>query len=256
MEEISKKDKEFASELSAKGEKLKELNIEARTILSFKVDTAIIENAVPPELNLSPFDSGPSKGANLLVIYSDRLLVQTIDKDTILENNSNQLVVCAIPVQHSTTNVRGVAVVYGLSASPNGAPGPYGVFYPAKSNFQRLISTKGESGEVKEGWEFEGENGERLGLELSFTRGMPTRSNSVTHAYSGKDPDFYRTYYADQGVFVQFSSPSNIDTTIGFNFIIEVPDINITSEDCELISIFSQPWVVRHVSVPNDVAFK
>ena len=59
-------------------EVLSELNVESRTILAFRVDEKIVEQVqwLPPGWKVAPSNAGPFKDANLLVIFSDRLLVQ------------------------------------------------------------------------------------------------------------------------------------------------------------------------------------
>jgi hypothetical protein len=232
-----------------------ELNIESRTIFGLRVKGKAVENLLPTGYTSTPADAGPSKGANLLVIFTDRLLVQTPFSISNGSDSSNKLVIIAAPVQSTVTAEKGVLIIYGVSATAEGAPGPYGVFEQAtKAYMERSITGNGEHSKMREIWDFEGAGGVKLLVNLSHKCGVPSRSNTFTRAYSAKDPLFYRVYDADQGALAIYSIDSATDITTERSFLAELPTLRISSEDYELISIISQPWIIRKVSSPPEVA--
>lgn len=230
-------------------EVLSEMNVEARTILAFSVDEDIIKQVqwLPQGWNVAPPNAGPFKDANLLVIVSDRLLVQDKEGNPLSSQETNQLAVIGILAQNAERNVQGVIIAFGLSAKTDGAPGPYSVFKSAKTSFNKDISAKsGENSQVSEAWSFNSEGGEKISVRLKYDRSTPARANdAVTRAHSLTNPDFYRIYHADHALDVlQSSVISQKDYTITG---LKLGKVFNGSE--KLVHIISQPWAVRRVYV-------
>jgi len=229
--------------LPADATTLSAYNIKSRTILLFKVDEAYMGNVLPVGWKSSPISdpNHPAVGANLLIIFSDRQIVQTADNGLVNGNAINQLVIAVVEAEHPGTDEKGVIIAYGLSAKPEGAPGPYGVYSLAKdSNVERVFaSTPYEAKKGKEIWNFTGENGEQFYLNLNYESAVPNRSNSTTRAYSSKDPVFYRIYIADQGVVPLRSIPHGIDKISNLEFKVQVPQLNIELDISKLVSVLS-----------------
>jgi hypothetical protein len=184
------------------GDLLVERNVEARTVLALQVDERELERFVPERWTSAPAGAGPSSGANLNVILSDRLLVQDRVGSSVPMGSLNQLAVLAVPADHAYSRARGVIIAFGLSASPEGAPGPDGVFMSADAaKFERTVAADSQGLRiVQEQWLFSSADGERLQVQLKQSRGIPIRSTPTTRAWSGLDPTSYRTYRADQGL--------------------------------------------------------
>lgn len=231
---------------------LDELNAEARVILGFILSEKVIKAELPEGWEASPAVEGPSKGANLLVIFADRHLVQNADGT---EKTANQLAVLAIPAKHAKTGRQGVIIAFGLSGSENGAPGPYGVFDRAKASIERTLrSMPGGEREAIEEWEFVGENGDILSLTVQYKRGVPIRSDNVTRAYSAKNPSFYRIYIADQGADVLRNNSVDVGLISGPEFRAHGPRLNALFKGSEqrAISVISIPWTVRRAYLPKN----
>ncbi len=230
-----------------------ELNVETRIVLGFKVAEDILEKLLPLGWQSTPPEAGPSKGANLNVIFADRLLVQNADGLPIDGQATNQLAVIAVPARHLVSNAQGVLIVFGLSSKAEGTPGPYGVFAPADVICERgLTVSQDEKVEVNENWDFSGENGSRIGVQLQFKRGVPTRSQTETKAFSYKNPSFYRIYRADQGADVLYSKMNNVNSTlIEPSYQVSFLGLEPSKDKAELISIISLPWTVRRAFLPQ-----
>jgi hypothetical protein len=228
---------------------LSELNVETRTILVFSVYEKNIEKVkwLPTGWKVNPAAGGPFKGGNLLLIFSDRLLVQDQDGKPIINQESNQLVVAGLLAQNPKKNLQGVVIAFGLSAKSDGAPGPYGVFHPANCSFTKQIDVKpNEKDLVKESWLFNNSAGFNISLELQYNRGIPVRADdAITKAFSLAKEDFYRIYRADQALDVLQS-----DGIYKKDFKIKGPILTEIFDGAEkLISVVSQPWTVRRVFV-------
>jgi hypothetical protein len=231
---------------------LAELNVESRTVLAFRVADAAIQKLLPAEWSAVPNAAGPSQGTNLNLIFTDRLLVQEASSEPMPGQATNQLVVLAVPARRHDATAQGVLILFGLSAQPAGAPGPYGVFQAATAATERLLSSTGMNERVAaEKWHFAAASGEQLSLQLEYQRGIPARSASVTRAYSADNPQFFRTYHADQAVDVLRSSLTNVDRISHLTFSARgglLDDLFDGSE--QLVSVYSLPWTVRQAFLP------
>jgi uncharacterized protein (TIGR02246 family) len=239
---------------AAPAEILTELNVEARTVLGFNALEEALKTQLPAGWTPNPAETGPLKGANLLIIFSDRLLVQSSDGQPLPGQAANQITVVAVPAQNAETKARGVMIIFGLSARPEGAPGPYNVFLPAAAYVERILSSgPGDAREAAEQWSFTSEGGDRLKLRMRYSRGVPVRSmDALTQAFSGKDPTFYRIYHADQGADVLRSAVTGSDAISDLEFGIEGNRLGALFDGSErLVSVISQPWTVRHVFLPQ-----
>jgi hypothetical protein len=127
-------------------EVLSEMNVEARTVLAFSVDENILDQLqwLPQGWRPVPPGAGPFKDANILVIFSDRLLVQDKDGKALPGQETNPLVIIAVLAQNAEIkDIQGVPVIiaFGLSAKVGGTPGPYEVFKPVRSaTFKRGLA--------------------------------------------------------------------------------------------------------------------
>src|SRR4051794_36435585 len=107
----------------ASSESLTELNVESRIVLAYAVTETAVRSLLPQGWTSAPAETGPSQGANLTIIFSDRLLVQNSDGQPLPDQATNQLAVVVVPAHQPDTAARGVMIVFGISARVAGAPG-------------------------------------------------------------------------------------------------------------------------------------
>lgn len=234
-------------------EVLSELNVEARTVLAFFIDEELIGAAqlLPQGWVAAAPGGGPFKGANLLIIVSDRLLIQDKESKPLTGQETNQLAVVAVLAQQVEGTEKGVVISFGLSAKTQAAPGPYEVFEPAEASVKKAILVKDGDATTEEEWHFKSAAQNLLSLQLTYTRGTPVRDrDAVTRAYSLAKPDFYRVYHADQGADLLHSHTSGVNRISRINYQITGPRLDKLFNGAEkLLSVVSQPWTVRSVFV-------
>lgn len=233
-------------------ETLAELNVESRISLAFTAHPEAVAALLPPGWQSNAFAAGPSRGANLLLILSDRQLVQDGNGAPLPGQAINLLAVAAVPARHAETGAQGVMIVHGLSAQPEGAPGPYDVFSAAEATAERTLRAgAGDTRTGDEQWHFAGADGTVLELRMRHTRGVPVRSQTETRAYSRIRPDFSRIYRADQGSFVLRSSVDGTDSVADWRFRATGPQLGTLFDGSEqLVSVTAIPWLVRQVFLP------
>jgi len=167
-----------------------------RTHLSFKVSNAAVQKLLPEGWEASPNDTGPSKDANLTVVFVDLLTVQNPDGSP---GETFRVAGLAIPAKKKGTDATIPMVVGGFASSPSYVPGPYNAFALASAALDRHVHTDpaGKSN-IEESWDFKADDGNAIQLQLQYVGGIATRSKSEALPHSAIKPGFYRIYRIDQ----------------------------------------------------------
>jgi hypothetical protein len=225
---------------------------ELRTVLAFKVSDAAVQTLLPEGWQASPATAGPSKDANLNVIFIDVLTMQNPDGSP---GETYRDVVLAVPAKKKGTDVTVGMVVGGLSTPPN-VPGAYANFTLANATLDRHSHTDATGKtNVEESWEFKSDGGDAIQLELQFVRGIAARSKIEATPYSGAKPDFHRIYRIEQAADIVRSAATGVDRAQKFAFKAIGPKLSPVFNGSErLISITSLPFYSRQVSLPEEVS--
>lgn len=172
-----------------RAETLVESSAETRFQLDLHVPDATLNALLPPGWRLSVATQGPAKGANLRVIFVDRLTINGPDGKPAGKTGSNRLVYLAAPAK-DPAGKSAQLVIGGLTEDPADAPGPFSVYQPAATHRMERSVASGAVGLVEtQDWEFTSATGEHLAMHIKFVRGSGTRRPaSDTLFYSAKDP--------------------------------------------------------------------
>ena len=222
---------------------------EARTSLAFKMPDATVQELLPSGWLSSPFSAGPAKDANLTVTFMDWLVAQDSDGKPAATYRNVGL---SVPARQNGTELIVTVAVVGLSSPPGYAPGPYGNFSAAKGIMSRTLRINDEGrSRAEESWDFEGETGDSIRLEIQFVRGIAVRRNAEVRVHSAIKPKFYRIYRTEEAVDVVRSGTERSDRVQRCFFKASGPRLSPLFNGSEqLISIASLPWVSRRVFVP------
>jgi len=84
-----------------------------------------------------------------------------------------------VPAKKKGTDAVVPMVVGGFASTPSFVPGPYGNADLASATIDRHAHTDptGKTN-VEESWEFKGNGGDAIGLQLQYERGVATRAKS------------------------------------------------------------------------------
>jgi hypothetical protein len=225
---------------------------EHRTVLAFRVPDAAAQKLLPEGWQASPVSTGPSKDANLNVVFVDLLTVQNADGSP---GETYRVAALVVPAKKKGTDVTVPMVVGGFASTPSYVPGAYGTFTLASATIDRHIHTDpaGKTN-VEESWEFKGDGGDAIQLQLQFDRGIAARSKAETMPHSGVKPDFYRIYRIEQAADVVRSIPNNTDRAQKYAFKAAGAKLASLFDGSEqLVSITSLPFYTRQVSLPEEV---
>lgn len=222
---------------------------EVRTVLAFKVPEAAVQKLLPEGWEAVPFASGPSQGANLNVLFVDYL---TLTSPAGKAGETVRVAAMAAPARKKGTEATVPMVVGGL-ATANYAPGAYGNFAPAKATTDRqLHADAGGTSTVNEAWEFIGDGGDKIQLQLKYTRGTAAYSKVETKPHSALKPEFYRIYRVESAADLVRSTAAAVDRAQNVAFTASGPKLSQIFDGKEqLVSITSIPWYSRQVTLPQ-----
>jgi hypothetical protein len=161
----------------------------------------------------------------------------------------------AVPAKKKGTDATVPMVVGGFSSTPSSVPGAYGTFTLASATMDRRvhIDPTGKSN-VEESWEFKGDGGDAIQLQLQYVGGVAARSKAEAMPHSGVKPDFYRIYRFEQAADVVRSTVTNTDRAQKFAFKATGGKLSLVFDGSEqLISITSVPFYSRQIFLPEEV---
>jgi hypothetical protein len=234
--------------IAQEAEKLFASDVVIRTILAFKVPDAAVQKTLAAGWEISPPETGPDKGANLIVYVTDFQMIQDPQGKPLPTRPSVALIV---PARKSGSDLAAFMVAGGFAAQAN-TPGPYGNFTPAKVTVDRRSQSDGDGKTIiDEVWEMKADDGNGLEIRVQFLRGVPTREKVAWKYYSAAKPDFHRTYRIEHGVDVARSVPAGVDRVSTLVFKAVGPKLAPLFNGSErLISITSIPFYSRSIYLP------
>ena len=131
---------------------------EVRTVLAFKASPAAVQKVLPEGWEPAPIAAGPSKDANLNVVFIDWITVTNPDGKP---GETARIAAIVAPARKKETQEAVPMVIGGLAPSSL-APGPYGTEPPAKVTVDRHERTDASgTSTAEEAWEFVGDGGTR-----------------------------------------------------------------------------------------------
>jgi hypothetical protein len=230
-----------------------EHSAEVRMQLDFAVPDAALKTFLPAGWEPNVATSGAAKDCNLRMIFIDRIDITKADGSP-ADKGSNQLVYLAIPIKQSVTNTAGQMLIFGLTADPKDAPGPFGVYMHAGSYRMERSTSVGAGKEplAEEHWEFAAPSGERLELHLKYERGVGRRNSNETKFFSSTDPSIVQVFKIEQGLDIMRNATINVrDRVKEFQYKASGGQLAALFDGTErVVSIDALPWYNRAVSTP------
>lgn len=229
-----------------------ESNVDNRLVLAFQVQEAELQTWLPAPWQVSPVPAGPSKGANLLVVFIQKLLSQAPDGKPSASGGTDRTVALVVPAKHAQTGEASVFATRVYATYHGDLPGPYK--NSVKASVRRELVLKGgdlEPGAASDTWKMKDASGGAIVVRLTYHRSLPTRAKTESKIRSSVEPTFYRIYRADQGAEVVKSVPAGVDRLQSYEFRSTVSELaKLLDGSAQLVSITAIPWYVRQVSLP------
>lgn len=241
----------FSTTCPAWAETLSQSTLDSRIVLAFRVNPAELQRWVPAPWQVAPVGAGPSKDANLILTFVDRLLDQDAQGKAAAVPTYRVLAL-AIPGKHPQTEESGPLLIRLYNSNPQAVPGFYKTAVQATVRREQTVKGFGlESGAVADWWEVQNGGGGTIELRVQYQRGTPSRAKAEAKPRSGTEPAVWRTYRIEQGVDVIKSVPGGIDRVQSYQLRVAVPELGKLFDGSEqLVSITAIPWYTRQTFLP------
>lgn len=237
--------------IPAWAETLNQSTLDSRIAVALRVKGDELQRLVAAPWLVDPVAAGPSKDANLMVTFVDRLLDLNAEGKP-AKVPTYRVVAFATPVKNPQTGESGPAVIRIFNSSPDGVPGFYKTALLATVRREQTVKGVGvEPGTVTESWEVQNRAGGTIQLNVQYQRGTPSRTKVEAKPRSGADLKVWRIYRIDQAVDVLRSVPAGIDRVQSYQLRVAVPEFAKLFDGSEkLVSISAIPSYARQTFLP------
>jgi hypothetical protein len=234
---------------AARAQTLLEHSAEARMQLDFHVPDAALKAMLPDGWEPVVATTGAAKDANIRMIFIDRLDVTGADGAPVA---TSQMVYLAVPIKQGSTNTTGQMLVFGLTANPKEAPGPFGVYEAATTHHMQRSTTADAQTQTEENWELTAASGEHMELHLKYERGVARQGSSETKFFSAANPSTYQIFKVEQGLDIMRNATITVpDKVKEFQYKASGGKIAKLFDGTErVLSIDHLPWYSRGIYQP------
>jgi hypothetical protein len=236
---------------SLAGETLSDRVTDSRIVLDFKANSDELSKLVPGPWDISEFETGAAKGANLQVLFYDRV-TQLDGKNKSMGAPYRFVVLAANVKPHGKPDT--ASVVFKIFADSGGerVPGPYanGVLATIERQIA-IIQKTGSPERHKEEWLVQSAPRQSLQLRMTWDADQPVRHLEEAHIYSSVKTDFYRIYRPDAVTEIAKSEADGINRIKAFAFSAKIPEYAPLFKSARLVAVTVDPIYVRDVFLPN-----
>lgn len=219
---------------------------EVRTVVTFKISDEVAQKFLPTGWSVASLSQGPAKGANLTVVFAERLATQDANGKAVGGEEAGVILSVASRKDKDTA----FSIIEGYSDAQT-APGFYLVYKPAKVTIDRQTHVTSLSSTVEETWSVVGDGGEQIAFHIAYEQIAPIRTQLVSRNVSAVDPMVRRTYRIDQGTNVILSEPSGVKRGRDLSFRASGGMLSkLFDGSQEMVSIVSAPWYSRQMFLP------
>ena len=226
-------------------------NVDTRFVVALRVAEAELQKWLPAPWQLSPPATGPSKDANLNVIFVDRLLNLDADGKP-AGGGTYRVVALSVPAKNPQTGESAPFSIRIFAGDPQALPGPYKTSVLATVKREQTLSGANlEPGVGEEAWEARDAAGGMIALRVRYQRAVPSRVKVEARPHSAIEPSFFRIYRVDQGVDVLKSVPTGVDRVQAYSLRVTVAELGKLFDGSEqLVSLSAVPFYLRQTSLP------
>jgi hypothetical protein len=233
----------------AQAETLHESAILYRIYVAYSVDQKAAQAWLPSPWNAVSVPKGPFMGANLYILFNDKLITQDGEGKPNKGGTHCQVTLVAFGKNQQTGEV---AVFVIRTYWPYDDSSVYK--NAVKATVSREATIKGatsESGEGSEVWKVQDSAGGILEFRMDYQRTGPNRKKQETKVRSSVEPDFFRIYRDDYADDLVKSIPVGIDRVKNYQFRTTMSELSKMFNGSEkLVGISVNPCRVRQAFLP------
>lgn len=229
-----------------------ESSVESRLYLAFQVQESDVQSWLPEPWKVSPMLAGPSKSANLTVIFTQTLLCETPDGKPSPSCGMARHVVLTVPAKHTQSGEEAVFVTRIYTTAADRIPGHYK--NSVQADLRREFTLKIENMEPGTGsdyWEMKEASGGIIKVRFAYKRTALNRVKWERKIRSAIDPNLYYLYRVDQSAELLKSVPAGIDQLQSYEFSSTVPELaKLLNDSAKLVSVTEIPCYFLQASLP------
>jgi hypothetical protein len=230
-----------------------EFDVESRLQLTFAVPTSSIDPLLPPGWVSTETATGPARGSTMTLTFRARLLTSMIgdnQQETPGERDIGALV--TVGMRNRSTGEHATCVLHSFSANAKSLPGPYknSVLAEVARQQAHLPDVEGSAG-CREAWRISMLGTAVLGVDLAYAPARIQTVHSEMKVYGGPDPGFFRRYRFEKGAELILSRPDEVDRLSSLGVLNELSGVGGLMQRDKCVSITSEPWYRRFVSLGN-----
>lgn len=226
---------------------------DTRIVVGYQVKPELLVSWIPSGWEPTSTPGGPLQGANLFVLFIDRL--RDDDAAGKSKGSPKRFVVFAVPVRHKETGRSTGAIISGWASHPTDVPGFYKVYRAASINVTQRTSTMGDLEEIASAWDIrDAAGGGGLEFRLRTARDPKARTSAKVEAFpmSGKDAAINRIYRQELSTDVVKSHSTGVDHVREFSLRVSEPALAKFLDGSErLVGVTLVPFYYRHVLLPK-----
>jgi hypothetical protein len=233
-------------------ETLVETTVESRLILAFQAQESELQHWLPETWQVNPATAGPSKGANLSVVFVQKLRSETPEGKPSPFGGTARYVALVVPAKHTQTGEDSLFITRVYMTDNDRIPGPFK--NAVKADVRRELALRGENlspGTGSEEWEMKEAGGGTIAVRLAYLQSVLDRAKWERKLRSSIDPNLCYIYRVEQGSELVKSVPGGVDRLQSYEFRSTVPELaKLLDDSAKLVSITALPWYVLQVSLP------
>ncbi|MGD9036178.1 MAG: hypothetical protein PVF10_06460 [Syntrophobacterales bacterium] len=228
----------------AQAETLVESSLFFRTYVGFTVGQEAVQAWLPDPWKAVSMPKGLFKGANLYVLFEDKLLQQDGEGNP---DKGGTYCSAALIVFGKNQQTGEFAPFVSRIYAPYDGPGPYK--NSVKATAYREASIKGatsESGAGSEMWKVQDSAGGIMEFRMDYQRAVPKRIRKKFKVRSSVEPDIFFNNQDDYTLDVVKSIPAGIDRVKNYKFRVTMSELRKMFDGSEqLVGISINPCRVR-----------
>ena len=229
-----------------------ESSVESRLYLAFQVQESELQSWLPEPWKVSPVTTGPSKNANLTVIFVQTLLCETSEGIPSPSGGMARYVVLIVPAKHAQTGEESVLVTRVYTTDSDRIPGHYK--NAVKADLRREFALKVENMEPGTGndyWEMKEASGGTIKVQFAYKRSALKRAKWERKIRSAIDQNLSYIYRVDQSAELLKSEAVGVDQLQSYEFHSTVPELSkLLNDTAKLVSVTEMPCYILQVSQP------
>ncbi len=233
--------------IAARAERLVSSNMDSRMMVALNVEPGEVQKWLPDVWKARNIPKGPLAGANLFLVFIDRMLHLSADGKP-AAGGSYRMAALVAPANNPDTGENALVVLRVYT--PHDDKGPYGNSLKAKVSRRALLdSDQSLTGQGSENWAVEMSNGGALTFSADYEHAVPKKVKHDSKLYSSVKPAFYRIYRYEQLINVMPAAGKSKLKTYNFKSSIEELK-NLFNGREKVIGVAVIPWYVRQTLLP------